>query len=473
MHQTKFIKLLSFLSGKELKAFKLFTDSPFHNTNKSLHQLNLAILHYYEKEKPLNPERIWKRAFLALNRPYKSSSFNQELSKLYQLLEQFLIVSNLLNDKAACQNQLRLSFYMHGADEQFEKISLQTIPSSESNDWKHHQQALNQWHDLYSYPSIRPGFQDRTYPYKIQAHLDVHYFLMKLKYGLDLISISKTYNEPHVISLLQPVMEATKNAREDAPLLFLYRQLILLNQDFDLPTYDFCRDFYFENFQKLPKAEASFVLIKLLNLAFEQILNGYQHLDKVCLKLYQFGLDKQMVTVHNKMAVYTYINIVIYGASTQAFEFTEKFITDYQFHISEDVRETVVNLAVAYLAFYQKNYSEALHVLNRIVTNNIIYKVRIGSLSLRICYCLYEQNQINLKMLTSKIDAFDKYIIRDEKIAKTRIPSYENYLFLIKQLIRFKKGNISLVDLTSIIHKTTPIVAKNWFLQKLEELKQG
>lgn len=471
MIKNKFFQLFSTLTKEEIKQFKLFLLSPLYNTNSALVDLYDALLFLQKKETNWTLQKIWKRAYpdKSFSQPY----LRDRWSNLHQLLQQFLVIQQVTNVPAEYQDQLRAVYRVKKMDTEFEKISLAIDLPEMELDWKTHQKAIRVFQDLYAYPSLNRKFQDPAYPRRINHHLDIQYCLLKLKYGLDLVSRSRTFKELAEVSMLEEVIELSEKYSSEHELIQLYRLLLQLYQtEFEQEKFDKVIQYYFEQFQKIPAEDKTFVLIKLLNIAFVELTKGHEGLDKICLKLYIFGLDNDLMTLNGRMADSTFLNIVIYGASTGEFKFVTQFIPQYAPTLNEDIRETATNLGYAYLYFYQKNYNISNDLLQKIKPPGMPYKLRIESLGIRNHYATFRADASFLGVLNNKILAFHKYLTRSNKMSDSRKETYFNFLTAVKHLIACPPGPAA-EHLATLLQSLQPLVAKSWLLLQVKNLAEG
>jgi len=109
---TKLTQYLRYFSDLEVKRFKNFLDSPFHNTNKERIKLFALIKEYHPNYDtiPFTKEQLHKKIY-GKGKKYQSQQMNDLFKSLRILAEDFLIVSDVLKDKEKRQLKLTETFH--------------------------------------------------------------------------------------------------------------------------------------------------------------------------------------------------------------------------------------------------------------------------------------------------------------------------------------------------------------------------
>ena len=163
-------------------------------------------------------------------------------------------------------------------------------------------------------------------------------------------------------------------------------------------------------------------------------------------------------------------NIVQTGAELGEFEWTEKFIEEYNMLLSPDIRNDVVNYSKAYLLFEKKDYEGALKHLNILqVLKDASIKINLKVLYLMIFYELKWNEQAY-----SLADSFRHVIQNDKLLPEPQKESNKNFCYLYSKLLGLRsKQNLKGVDeFKDLVNGTSPLVQKQWLLEKISELAE-
>src|SRR5437870_5390578 len=110
MIRSKVIDVLKIFTTEELKRFKLFLNSPFHNTNKKVIQLYELVRKYspeFNNEK-LKKEYLFKKLYP--DKQYNDIVMRILISDLIKLAEDFIVHSSIINNETESRKYL-LNFY--------------------------------------------------------------------------------------------------------------------------------------------------------------------------------------------------------------------------------------------------------------------------------------------------------------------------------------------------------------------------
>src|SRR5437016_2571875 len=98
MIKSKVIDVLKIFTTDELKKFKLFVNSPFHNSNKKVIQLYELIRKYLPElnNEKLKKENLFKKLYK--DKPYNDIVMRILISDLMKLAEDFIVHSSVYNN---------------------------------------------------------------------------------------------------------------------------------------------------------------------------------------------------------------------------------------------------------------------------------------------------------------------------------------------------------------------------------------
>ena len=155
---------------------------------------------------------------------------------------------------------------------------------------------------------------------------------------------------------------------------------------------------------------------------------------------------------------------------------TAQFIDQYQDYLEANNASLVVTFSKARLEFAKKNYTEALNLLNGIIGAPLNLDIRIKSLSLRCFYELYVEDSYYYDLLFSSIEAFEKYLYRNETLSGNRLKAYLNFCKMLKKIILYpnqvmgKRQSIHQKLLGELL-EMKGIIAGGWLEEKVKALK--
>jgi len=145
------------------------------------------------------------------------------------------------------------------------------------------------------------------------------------------------------------------------------------------------------------------------------------------------------------------------------FKMTEQFIANYKNKLQKDARNSTYALNMArLLCAKDKNYQEALQLLQKVSDKDLLNNLNAKILQLRIYWEIKE-----FSLLESHLEAMANFIRRKEVIGYHK----ENFLNIIKFTKRLLKVNFydkaAIEKLKTAIEKEGIVSEKRWLLKQL------
>ena len=185
-------------------------------------------------------------------------------------------------------------------------------------------------------------------------------------------------------------------------------------------------------------------------------------------EIYKDALQEEIIFIGNEINFNHYKNIILVGLHVKEFVWVEDFIKTYTSKLPVDRRENALNYNLAEVYFQQNNYQKVIELLREVEYKNLIYALG-GKLMLLKTY--YELNEI--AALDSLVDSFRIYLRRNRTISKDVREQYMNVLKFVKKLSGIAPyDRVGLEKVKEQIHECKALAAKNWILEKVQELEK-
>jgi hypothetical protein len=164
-------------------------------------------------------------------------------------------------------------------------------------------------------------------------------------------------------------------------------------------------------------------------------------------------------------------NFISIGLRVNEYGWVEKFINKYCPTLPKDIRDNEYNINKARVNFHKKDYKSALMFLEK-ADNTVYDKYHFLQSRLRL-QVYYELSMIEEAYV--EIDKF-KHKIKNSKITPGEAKKYTKdfiniYLAFLKTKNNINENNIN--DVIYILNNTKNIISKDWFLEKISELKNN
>jgi len=158
-HHTKFFRILQGFSPAELKAFGVWLQSPWCNTNKNLIRLlaRLILHHPGFSDTKLTKEKLF--LYVLPKGKYSERRMNNLLSEAYLAAEKFLVFQRLSRAQDLQKGLLSQEFEDRALDDWFFKDAAREIghlTGKEVKSWEDQVELFRLYRSIYHHPSQEP-----------------------------------------------------------------------------------------------------------------------------------------------------------------------------------------------------------------------------------------------------------------------------------------------------------------------------
>ena len=189
--------------------------------------------------------------------------------------------------------------------------------------------------------------------------------------------------------------------------------------------------------------------------------------------LYKIGLEIKLVVENGRIQEGVFGNIALLGCHAGEFEWTEKFMEDYQSFLKEDIRADIVALNKGLWYFHQEAFKEAY---NEFVSHSFssFYQISVRSNTIRAIYELFLKDESLYELLEAQILAYEKFLHRNALISVALKEAHLNQLFILKRLTSglFNRKDLKTLQesLFTKLNKMEKVIGKKWLNEKITQL---
>lgn len=477
MQKSKLIEVFFELSSTEKTALRKFIHSVYYNRREDVRQLHAYLEQFEDGHHPdLSKDKVFSYVFPNEDHAKeKEQDLRYVMSFLLKLIEEFLTTEEAMSNESL--NHLRLArVYRRMRLPKHFKQELRKArhlhKKSNLRDFEHYEMAFQIEQEEY----IFTGHTERVAPRNLQQlsdMLDIQYIAAKLKQSCLLLAHQTMYKISYDTGLLQALLQYVDEHEEllEEPaiaLYYFYYQAVTLEEG----------EAYFKRFKKLllqevnafPEDEMRDLYQFAINFCIRKVnlqAEGFEQYFEEMLDLYKAGLEYSFLLQDGQLSPFAFKNIVSTALWLQQFEWTADFIQKYQNYLNPSIRETYVNFAYSKLRFEQKNYDEALLLLQKVeYSSDIFLNLNAKVMLLKIYYELDEYD-----VLESFLNSFKTYVNRKKKSGDLRSYHQENFLNIIRFTIklltynRFSKKEKKKLKVE--IEDTKVLTERSWLLEQL------
>ena len=478
MQEHKLYQLLSVLSKEEMRAFLLFLKSPYFNKSKTLLRLFEVIkAHHPHFNAPrFTKENIYKK--LGIDGPFNEKFITDRSSDLSKLVETFMAVHQIKKDEQIRGQLLRKSLRQYQLDHYFISESKKAITELEHNpsiDWRQARRLWDLKYDLFIHPQTKKWKTKKDEAVEMIHHLDESYIILKLRYGFHHRTWGNIFKHAEEGLFLKEIIAHVQTSSH--PVIKLY---LLLLSTFESPdiekAWKKAYKFYQKNLAKFSPEDQLAGLLGLINRGYKIALAGKPSFHKTNLKLFKLGLEKKILLPGGRLPGQTFKNIVLLGSVTKNFDWTKKFIKQYQPVLPPGHNPNLIHLSNAYLAFYSKKYETCLDFLAKNERMDIRDKLNFKSLELRCQYEMYYTQNQNHEYLSNLISQYSQFLQTNKKhILLDTIKRYQNFVYLVMCLAKVKHPSVQnrqakIQKIKAAFVNRRPCMSEEWIAEKIDEL---
>ena len=309
---------------------------------------------------------------------------------------------------------------------------------------------------------------------KIINYLDEFFLAEKIKWYVSLLSRKTLVAHEYNLLFINEIIEHIKlHNYSHNPAVSVYFQVLLTKIESDNENH------YYKLIELLDKFGSQFSMGELyelysggLNYCVQKLNQGNTKFVEEHHRLYKFMLDKEIAlyaSKNNELSPWDFKNAILSSLRLGYYDWTEKFIKNYQDKLSIEFRNNAVSYNLALVYFYQKKYDKVISILQSVEYEDIAYNLGSKSMLLAI---YYEQDED--EALTSLMDSFKAFLHRHKDIADNKRLPYSNLMKYIKKLLKLNPGDkkeIELIRKEIDEDRKVGIASEKWVLEKLAELE--
>ena len=462
----KIQKIIAHLDVYALNRLRKWLRSPAHNEQTKLADL----LEVFITHKNENTEhKTSKNKAIENNTTENKATDVRERSLLLKKIEDWFVYEQQQTDLVS--EKMYLAEYYQKND--LRDFALETICDAQ----KTHQKAdyynadwhLQQYELLYFEEKENAEITrqtGKTHVLALGEHLDIAYYCQRLTLFANLLTYKNVLQADLDASEIQPFLAflATTKAVEN-PLVALHFYLVqtMIAPD-DETHFEKLVTLLHAHYQLLSPVEQRDRYTGALNYCVRRINIGDLSYFKKLFTLYQTLLTNGVLLDKGILGAWDYKNIITVGLRVEEYDWVERFLYDFNEKLPDSLRQNALTYNLAKLNFAKENYKKVIELLRDVSYQDMVYTLDSRATLIKTYYLLNE-----FDALEAAIESFRIFLLRNQTIATTVKKQYQNFLRLVKKLLRLslqdKKG---IADLRTKI-ETTPLLAdKKWLLSQTE-----
>lgn len=474
MEKSKLLDIYRSIKEEEWRDLIDFVNSPYFNKNEEVVQLCLLLRQLSKRNYPskkLSTELIWKQLFP--QKAYSKKELAYIMSRLLKLTEQFL-GDQLYHKKT---QQVNLDTLTALANRRLDKSYRRllgkfktALHASDKNDQEHFR-TLAELAEIENFHFNQQN--QRVFNPHLGAKndaLDQYFQLSKLSLFCDMLNQKRILSIDQQFSWPNSPFDDTL-AKEENQVLNIYK--ILFNLLHEPSENKQLFETYISTLPSLSDKISDTELIRLyyfsINYCLYEINRGKREYATALLEIYQNGLKNENLLIAGELSPWIFKNMVKLGLGLRQYKWVENIIQNYSNKLPLDQQKDAFSFNMADLAYHQKNYDQALVLLNQVDFKDPFYKHGAKTMLLKI----YFENQES-EAFYSLSSSYRIMLLRDQTISENANTAYANFNRLITKLYSILSSDKkAIMQFEKNIQRAKSISDKQWLMQQLKIKKRG
>lgn len=481
------IQILDGIDKKELKSLYDFVNSPFFNKSRRLSDFYELIYKNYDvyKANGLTKKELAKKLYPGETYSKKTDeNIRKLLSDFGKLLDSYLITSRFMQDEDQNAMALVKTLRERGVEDRFRKKladlkkKQEKVKYRDEKYYKLESELLDEALELeftkkmLSYSETDQRASDYT-DWNFIINKLRHYILMWNKQFYNKESLG--YNWSFYYDIIN-FIDKNKNSIENShPVInFMYNVLMLYNEEEKVSLND-AKDFLIKNFMVFPADIYLQYNWELINYAMLQVNKGKIEHRRDILDMIK-NLDERNYITKSKYLFPTNFKIAVDIAfAEKEYDWAEYFINKYKTKIQKEFANGLTNLSLAKLNFFKGEYHNAKLYQAKVAYNDYIHYFDAKILLARIEFEKKDYNNV-----LGVLETLKKFIKSHNELPEIYLKSFQKFVINISLLMKIYEEELLGNDVEhstkklydSVIDSEGYIYAKNWFIEKLEQIKK-
>ncbi len=458
------------LSRKEVRELNKWLQSPAHNQREDVVHL-FEYLHKHhsgESGASIEKKRVWKAVFPG--EVYDDARLRQAMFFLLKAIEEYLVFKHSTEDRAVYLSKLTQIYRSRKLDKAYRQVHRQGL------DWLEEQPLRNGYYLLHRYFLELEEYNYRlpisqNAPVNLQESADAleKWFLAeKLRIACAMIAHRNVFQKIHYEpGLLQESLDYVlrKDLLKEPAIAAFYYAYMAITQPNDEQYFDRLENLIHTQFECFDHSEARVLYIAAINYCVPKINQGNADYARRAFLLYRSGLETEILLENGLVSRYTFGNAV--GAALRIGEYgwAEQFIEQFQHHLDERERKSIVNFNRSRIYYEKGDYDNAQRLLTRFEYDDMLLNIIAKTMLLKI---YYEQGEF--EAFESLLESMRIYLQRKEALDATRKTAYKNMLRLMRKLLNWNPYSAPQTErLRALIESTHPVMEKDWLLKQVDK----
>ena len=484
IEESKLVLILKRLSTLEIKRFKKFLDSPYHNSSKERIELFRLLKKYHPNYNaiPFSKEELYKKIFG--KEKYQIQKMNDLMISLKGLVEDFMITSDILNEKKKRKAALIDSFKQRNIS-LFRELSKEIVNGIKETEIPMEEDYLKlylEYKRLYFHINNEQKINGASIFQEAHKSLDLFYLFAKFQFLTEEQDRKNIFNESSGLISLDQIEQITKGSKlleENTAIELLYRITNLRNNNYSKEFFLNLKEDLTNLIGQIESSMLRDLFMKLVNYCIHKNNLGDSSYNLECLDIYKILVEHKLLLENNIIREIEYINIALLAYKYGPVEWADNFSITYKKNLSSPNPEGICDIVFAYKFFFIKKYKMVDKYLNRLSPEvKGFYYPRVKALVIRSLYEDWMIKEEYSPALLNHANSYERFLYRhQEVIAEEKVKAYLNFIQILKKLAKFVSSEETregpkIDTIKQEIVKRKTVAFEHWLSEKIQELEK-
>ncbi|MDP4711592.1 MAG: hypothetical protein NWS63_10385 [Saprospiraceae bacterium] len=471
MENSQLVILLKSMDARELRAFRKWLLSPFHNQREDVIDLFDYIMYRenLHREDQLEKEKIFKKIFP--DTVYDDARLRQTVHFLMKALEGFLTYQEFSDDEAAVNRALAAVYRRRQQEKSFLKTirNLEKIQEASVHRGEEHlrNEFLLHW-ERYKFYEGKKRSTD-LHLQEVSDNMDIAYIASRLRQSCLMLAHQKVYKMDYDMGMMDATLQylETKNLLHIPAIAIFYHGYKAFTNEQEESHFRLLKQAISAHSTFFPPAEVREIYLMAINYCISRMNTGQKSFVKEAFELYRLGVENEVLIENGLISRFTFRNIINTGTPLKEFDWLNHFVEKYQGCLEEKHRHNLVTFSLAKIHFEKREYRPAMQLLAQFEDDDMLTNL-YGKAMLIQMY--YEEDEYDA--LESLLESMRAYLKRKQVISYHK-DLYSNLIKYTRKLVKINPYNQQQKEqLADEIKNANPLPIKNWLLLRLAEISQ-
>ena len=490
MYNHLVIDVLKSFTKKDVKRFREFLNSPYHNKSEKLIKFYDALIKFYPtfNSASFTIENIQKK--ISPSSSFNNSTMLNQMSFLLKASQNYLVQNRITKKEIELTDFLRAELFERKLNNLLqmnirrtnEKLEKEKIINAEYflNKIKLSTDALN-FININKPRSNRVYINDNINKLTERGMYITYLFVTEILKEFDnLRTLENSFDidEKNFIFQLfekinfSEILKFLASNSGNKVLLKIFETYYYFFNAFsnfdDERNYLIYKKYLLENQAFLSTDEIRFHFGRLVRYCMQKSLNevAFHKYESELFNVYNFILTNGYYKseVSNYLPVELYRTVLLLALKLRKFKWTMEFIKKFKSKVHPDRRRNMYYYSLAHYYFNRRMYEDTIKSFHKVDLNHFLFKVDMKNLMLMTYYELNE-----FEPALSLIDSYKQFLSHDKILTSNRKKQYREFVNTLHKMILYKTSAIS-INKKLIEKKLVQMPFRDWLSRKLLEI---